>query len=228
VDAAGAAAPDGVGAPAAADAATQADPADIVHPSEILETRKLHRYPMGDPPGEAIFAEYFEEHPDLKPDDPEADSVPRGRRLVGPVEKELELAFDTPERLAETYLDAIFLESMEMFDEIRVSKGEHEAIFWPEFPQSRPITNVEAGEAWFFHQGHCREGVQEALERWGGERLWLVGIRYEGGIAQYRNFNLYHDVVIEAQAPDGTVVDLPWAATFAERNGRWKVYIYHD
>lgn len=203
------------------------DPARVVHPSEILEKLRLQRHPMGEPPGEPVFAEYFEQHPELKPDDPEAHSVQRGRRLVGPIDRELELSYDTPESLAEGYLDAVFLESIELFDELRITKDEHETIFWPEFPQSRPITNVEAGEAWFFHQGHCREGVMEALARWGGKRLWLQGIRYEGGIAQYRNFNLYHDVVIEAQAPDGTKVDLPWAVTFAERNGRWKIYIYH-
>jgi hypothetical protein len=214
---------------AAEDAETEApDPAEIVHPSELLERMKIHPYPMGEPEGESLLEEYFEKNPELRPNDPEADAVRRGRRLVGPVDRELELAFDTPEKLAETYLDAIFLESMELFDEIRVSEEEHEAIFWPEFPQSRPITNVEAGEAWFYHQGHCREGVQEVLQRYAGQRLWLVGIRYEEGVARYRNFNLYHGVVIEAQTQDGATVDLEWAPTFAERNGRWKIYIYHD
>ncbi|HMB67814.1 MAG TPA: hypothetical protein VKU85_00835, partial [bacterium] len=146
----------------AATAAAATDPASIVHPSEILEARNLHAHPVGDSPGQSLFAEYFEEHPELKPDDPEADSVQRGRRLVGPIDRELELAFDTPEHVAETYLDAIFLESLELFDEIRVTEDEHAEIFWPEFPQSRPITNVEAGEAWFFHQAHCREGVMES------------------------------------------------------------------
>ena len=215
-------------APAPGAGGAAADPEAIVHPSELLGVVELVRYPMALVVGKSLVDDFLHENPELKPKDPEADSVTRGRRIVGPIDVELANGFDTPEELAEKYLDAIFLEAMDLFDKIRVSEKEHAAIFWPEFPQSRPITNVTAGEAWFYHQGHCREGIMESIAKFGRVRLKLRKVRYDEGIAQYRNFNLYHGVVVEATTPDERIVELPWAATFAERNGEWKVYTYHD
>jgi hypothetical protein len=173
-----------------------------------------------------MLADQFAAHPELLPDDPEADSVERGRRLVGPVDMELDGGFDTPEALAEAFLDAVFYESQDMFHEIRVREGEFRTIFWPEFPQSRPITNVSAADAWQFHNVHCLDGVQEVLDRFGGQRLHLQEVRVTTGIAPYRNFNLYKGVVIEAADDDGNLVSIGLAPVFAERNGLWKIYMY--
>jgi hypothetical protein len=71
------------------------------------------------------------------------------------------------------------------------------------------------------------DGISEARHRWpDGTELHLVDIRYETGIQQFRNFNLYKGVVIEAIDDRGNAVELDVAPVFVERNGQWKVYIY--
>ncbi|MGQ0720427.1 MAG: hypothetical protein ACT4PE_02510 [Candidatus Eiseniibacteriota bacterium] len=205
--------------------ALPADSEDL-HPAELLTRVSLPTMRLGRPLGESVLEAQFEADPSLRPDDPEADAVTRGRRLVPVIEGELARSFDTPEALAEALLDAIERESLDMFEELRIDRAEFERFFWPEFPQSRPITNATAADAWLFHNGHCRDGVLEMLDGLSGRRLHLQGLRYREGVARYRNFNLYHGVVIEAATAEGDLVEIDEATVFAERNGRWKVYIF--
>jgi hypothetical protein len=135
-------------------------------------------------------------------------------------------AYDTPEELAQVVLDAIAIGDAGLLHVQRVTEREFAQIFWPEFPQSRPATNIRVDDAWMFHDAECRDGVKEALHRWGGTELALRSIRWEEGIAQYANFNLYHGVVLEAVTDRGEPVEVEIAPLFAERNGRWKVYMY--
>lgn len=205
-----------------------AEPEDSeqLHPAELLARVSLPAMRTGQVLGESVLEAQFAANPSLRPDDPEADAVTRGRRLVPALDGDLENSFDTPEALAEAILDAIERQSLDLFEELRINRTEFERYFWPEFPQSRPITNVTAADAWLFHNGHCRDGVTEALDTLGGRRLMLQTIRYGEGVARYRNFNLYHGVVIEAATPEGELVEIEAAPLFAERNGRWKVYIF--
>jgi hypothetical protein len=183
----------------------------------------MPRIEIGQPRRETLFD--LAAFPGM-PADPEAESVHRGRRLVGSLETELSGAYDTPEELAQVVLDAISIGDAGLLHDQRVTKREFAGIFWPEFPQSRPATNIQAHDAWMFHDAECRDGVREALHRWSGTELALRRIRWEKGLAQYANFNLYHGVVIEAVTDRGEPVDVEIAPLFAERNGRWKVYMY--
>jgi hypothetical protein len=204
----------------------RADENEGLHPAELTARVQLPTKRTGRPIGNSRLEAQFEANPALLPDDPESDAVTRGRRLVPALEGDLANSFDTPEALAEAILLAIEQQSIEPFEDLRVDRGEFERYFWPEFPQSRPITNVTAADAWLFHNGHCRDGVQEVLGELGGRRLYLQGLRYREGIARYRNFNLYHGVVMEAATEGGEIVEIEAAPVFAERNGRWKVYIF--
>ncbi|MGH2571063.1 MAG: hypothetical protein ACRDGR_07550, partial [bacterium] len=194
-----------------------------LHPSELVDRVDIPRMDIGQPVREVLF--------DLTnlsgaAPDPEADSVQRGRRLVEPIEAELSGAYDTPEELAQVVLDGISIGDAGLLHDQRVTKREFAEIFWPEFPQSRPETNIQSHDAWMFHDAECHDGVKEALHRWGGTELRLQTIRWEKGIAQYANFNLYHGVVLEAVTDRGELVEVEIAPLFAERNGRWKVYMY--
>jgi hypothetical protein len=198
-------------------------PPPPLHPSELAGLVDMPRIEIGQPRRETLLeAAGFSG----APPDPEAESVQRGRRLVGPVEAELSGAYDTPEELAQVVLDGISIVDAGLLHDQRITKREFAQIFWPEFPQSRPTTNMQAHDAWMFHDAECRDGVKEALHRWGGIDLRLRTIRWEKGIAQYANFNLYHGVVLEAVTDRGELVEVEIAPLFAERNGRWKVYMY--
>ncbi len=162
-------------------------------------------------------------------EDPERESVYVGRREVGPIsDYELEGSFETPEILAQTILDAILFDDPKMLHSLRITKPEFEYLFWDEFPQSRPATNILAGDAWGFHDATCHDGVSDVLNDHAGRELHLVEVKYTEGLAPYSNFNLVKGVVIWAVDNEGNDVFLDQARTFAERNGRWKVYIYKD
>jgi hypothetical protein len=162
-------------------------------------------------------------------EDPEIASVRRGRRDVERLtDFELADASDSDEALAKRILELIHADDYAAMHAIRVDRKEFDTLFWPEFPQSRPFTNMKSGDAWMFHEANCRDGVNEALSEWGGTRLIYDHIEYEGGLAPYTNFNLYHGPKIHAHTEDGEPVVLPHANVFAERNGHWKVYMFKD
>ena len=218
-------------APAPASAKTTPEPAPLqaapepaggLHPSELTDLVDMPRVETGKPPQPTLLDQLGYE----LPPDPEAESVHRGRRLVKSIKTELSGAYDTPEELAQVVLDAIFFDDAGLLHEQRVTREEFDEIFWPEFPQSRPATNIKPHDAWMFHNAECLDGVKEMLFRWGGMELSLRNIRYEEGLAQYANFNLYHGVVLEAVTDRGEVVEIPYVPMLAERNGRWKVYMF--
>jgi hypothetical protein len=162
------------------------------------------------------------------PDDPEWDAFLTGKRKVGPVAMQLTGGFPSGEALAEAVLDAVNRDDVQALHAIRMTYEEFETILWPEFPQSRPITNIKAEHAWEFYMQTSLAGATRGVHEWTGRNLRLERVSYSIGLAPYTNFNLYRGAVIHALTGDGEHVQLTFAFTFLERNGRWKVYIYKD
>jgi len=158
--------------------------------------------------------------------DLEADAVRKGKRVAEPIADDLGGGFASAEELARSILSAVRSNDSQELHRLRVSNREFARIFWPEFPQSRPATNLQADDAWFFHDGACHDGVSEIVSEYGGRELELVQLHCKKGRLDYSNFDLYDDIVIEAVDSRGERVSIPWATTFAERNGRWKVFMY--
>ncbi len=180
--------------------------------------------PMGTPKRTTIFDGKELDRP---AEDKEADSVQRGRRLVDPREDiELERGFESADALAQAVLDRILWNEFDPLLDLRISKEEFRDLFWPEFPTSRPVTNVHADEAWSFQDADSRDGVTGMLSEHGGKELHLTGLRFEVGFAPYTNFNLYRGAVIEAVDDRGEPVVIRAATTFAERNGRWRIFTF--
>jgi hypothetical protein len=163
--------------------------------------------------------------------DEERGAVERGRRRVDRLPESVRLTgptFASPEDLAQALLDQIFFAVPDSLLDLRVPQEDFARIFWPEFPQSRPITNLVAGDAWAFHDAHCRDGVKGALSAWAGRELHLVEVTFTEGLAQYTNFNLLHGVRIHAVTDEGEDAFLRFAPIFAERDGRWSVFMFED
>ena len=160
-------------------------------------------------------------------DDPEADTVERGRRAVAPMpDFELADGFDSAEALAEAVLDRAMWNDFDALLGLRVTRSEFDRLFWPEFPQSRPATGIEAGDAWAFHDAACRDGVTAILSAYGGVELHFVSLRFEVGFTPYTNFDLYRGAVIQAVNDRGDPIEIRAAADFAERDGKWRVYLF--
>lgn len=194
------------------------------------ETRRPYRediavLKMGEPPRRTFLED---KHTSKGIEDTERDSVARGRRLVRPREDiEISGTYASADELAQAILDAFASNDPAPLHELHVTRTEFEQLFWPEFPQSRPATNIQATDAWGFHYAGCCDGVTAGLTLYGGRPLHLQHVRYADGFAPYTNFSLYHGVVIEAVDDRGESVQVNVATVFAERKGRWKVYIFN-
>ncbi len=164
----------------------------------------------------------------VPPNDPEADAVRTGKRVVGKIDLPFTGGESTPERLAIRILAAVEASDMNALQALRVNADEFTQILWPEFPQSRPITNAKVGDVWFFLDQRCHGGISAGLTDWGGQKLELLGLTYEVGRAPYTNFTLYDGVRLHVRAESGEEFALKFVGTLAERNGVWKVYAYTD
>jgi hypothetical protein len=193
------------------------------HPTKALGIATVALAPMGEDPGESIL-DGIEDPNRVK--DLEADALRTGKRVVGPISEDLGGGYDSAEDLARAILTAVRANDTKALHSLRVSNREFARIFWPEFPQSRPATNVQADDAWFFHDASCHDGVSEIVSEFGGRDLELFEVQCKKGRLDYTNFDLYDDIVIEAVDSRGERISIPWATTFAERHGKWKVFLY--
>lgn len=220
-----------------ADAAAPEAPADLARrEAPALEAKRPSGAPFSSlenlplvPMGKPLKASVLDGMPGyVPPDDPERDSVERGRRLVDPMEGELSGGFDSPEALARAILDGLAADDPAALHSLRITREEFALFFWPEFPASRPVNNLVADDAWTFHNADCHDGVSELLSAFGGKRLVFDYLEFTAGVAPYTNFKLYHGAQIHARDEFGQPVTLGHAPLFAERNGRWKIYILED
>lgn len=162
------------------------------------------------------------------PDDPESMSVITGRREARPVTGEFTGGAPTFETLLQAVLVAIERGDEATLHALRVSRAEFERYLWPEFPQSRPITNIQAGDAWTFVQNGSLAGAGRAVGSYGGRRFTVLSVASSGALP-YTNFTLWRDIVITARdESSGEIQTLRFLPAVAERRGRFKVFSYKD
>jgi hypothetical protein len=162
------------------------------------------------------------------PYDPEWRSMDTGRREVEPIEYPLVGYSENLEDLAQEFLDALRDARPEILAEMRVDQEEWEEVFWPEFPQSRPYLKMPAAEVWAFHDAEARSGANKALREFAGLPLTLESIAH-GEREVYTNFALIPALRIRAvNEVTGEIVTLDHLSVVAERQGRYKAYIFNE
>jgi len=111
---------------------------------------------------------------------------------------------------------------------LRITQEEFAVILWPEFPESRPITNITADDAWGMSIAQSVAGGGRAIGEYGGKDF--VFLRVESAAPfPYRNFVLYRDVAIVVRdRASGVESRLTFAPSFVERKGRVKALIFRD
>jgi hypothetical protein len=160
--------------------------------------------------------------------DPESTAVVTGRRAVAVHDRKLGSGARSADELAMWILDALGSGDREQLKGLQVTPKEFREILWPEFPESRPITRLEAKDSWFFLERTSLAGIHQGLAEYGGSPLEYERVTYEVGYAQYTNFALYHGARIHARRPSGEMIVLGFADSFVECRGTWKVYTYKD
>jgi hypothetical protein len=177
-------------------------------------------YPMGDERARKVR--------DAHKNDPEFESVITGRRVVD----EHDLVFDggasSPSELAQWITETVCSGDKDGLRDLMIAQEEFSEILWPEFPQSRPALTWTAAEVWGVHLAKAHEGAAEGINLYEGDDLAFDYVTCDEGVAPYTNFTLYHGIHIHTHRPDGREVVMEFAKAFAERRGKWKVYIYKD
>ncbi|MBN1827020.1 MAG: hypothetical protein JW958_12230 [Candidatus Eisenbacteria bacterium] len=205
-----------------------ADSTTFTPPPKPPEADIIPKAPMGVPRERESL---IDGHPlSAKERDPEIESVYRGRRLVEPMEDyELEgWYYDSVDDVARAVLEAIEEDTETALRRLVVTKEEFDILFWPEFPTSRPFTNITSNDAWLIHKGNTLDGIVELRTAYGGKELLFGWAQVVTGLAEYTNFNLYKGIEIHAFTRTGEEIVIDQVKTIAERNGRWKVYMYKD
>ena len=109
-----------------------------------------------------------------------------------------------------------------------VTRHEFEIICWPEFPESRPITNITAEDAWLFSEASSRSGVGRMTGLYGNRDLEFLTLESAGSFP-YRNFVRHHGMTIMARdRGTGEILRIKAAPSWIERHGRFKVLIFKD
>lgn len=181
---------------------------------------------MGDDPGKSRFEglDGFD-----GPDDPERSSVARGRREAPAVDGDLDGGVRGFDKLIGEIMTALDNQDARAFTYLRISGHDYQKFCWPEFPESRPVTNIPVNESWFFLERRCQSGINSGINRWGDLGYYPVRIEFKDGRADYRNFRFWKGMVIYAKrAGSGEEVAIDFAEVVIERNGLFKVYAFED
>lgn len=172
-----------------------------------------------------------EAYPDYKPgaNDPELDSMKRGRRLV----EKRDVALDeggaaTIRELVENVVVALDAADGRALDRNAVTWHEFETILWAEFPQSRPAVGVPAGEAWDFLHHRNMAAFNRTTGDLKGGGFRLARLEVEGPVRQFTNFRLYDGLSITIANEAGETREFTMVRSVLECNGRFKVYSTWD
>lgn len=163
------------------------------------------------------------------PDDEFAAEVLRGGREVEPMDYVLKGGTTSAEELAMLVVRAVNMKDVDALQALLITHKEFNELIWPEMPQSRPVTNIEADHAWGFHMRGASSGARRGVHDYESQTpLMVESIDFTIGRAPFTNFTLYRGARIHTRSKGGVPVPLDFAFTWIECNGRWKVYIYKD
>jgi hypothetical protein len=212
---------DAAASAAAAPAAPRAPrPAQVAAPAMLMSGASLaptrRRSPLENSPGY------------VPPNDPESLSVITGRREAPAVDLPFAGGASSIDDLARRLVAAINARDERALFNLRVTRHEFSVILWPEFPESRPITNITADDAWEMGIEQNLAGVNRTIGSYGGQELELLKVETNPP-QEFRNFHLYRGVgILVRERRTGKEATLHFAPSCAERLGRFKVLTYRD
>ncbi len=162
--------------------------------------------------------------------DPESSSVRIGRRLHAPlVHKSFHGGARSLTDLGRRVCHALGYErASDSLLALSVQQDEFRDILWREFPQSRPATGIQWGDAWMFLWARLHGGSVAAMHEYGGHRYEFLRFERYDSTATYKNFKLHNGLVLYARDETGQIERFTWFRSAVERNGRFKIYSMKD
>ncbi len=161
--------------------------------------------------------------------DPESSSVRIGRRLSAPrVSKLFHGGAHSLNDLGREVCRALEYDHSDSLLTLCVHEDEFRDILWREFPQSRPATGIQWGDAWMFLWGRLHGGSVAAMRDHGGHRYEFIRFERYDTTAVYKNFKLHNGLVLFARDDEGQIQRFTFLRSAVERKGAFKIYSMKD
>jgi hypothetical protein len=135
-------------------------------------------------------------------------------------------AESSPEALAVAVLNAIHHRDTDRLRQLALNEEEFRDVVWPELPAARPERNVPFGYAWTDLRSKSEAALAGTLQRHGETPLEFVGIRFTGGMTQYRTYVVRRDAALLVRDPAGHEEEIRVFGAMFEQNGQFKVFSY--
>ena len=147
---------------------------------------------------------------------------------VGCEKSTWEESLDSPDQLGLAVVDALNREDIEQLNRLRVQREAFLDWIWPEFPASRPPSNFPGDFAWSNLNKKCNIGMKRWIDRYGGDNLKFVNIRFDRPSETYDGFQLLRGTVLTLQNVAGEKRELHILGSVINKNSRYKLLSYED
>ncbi len=135
---------------------------------------------------------------------------------------------DSLDQLGLAVVDALNRKDIAQLNRLRVQRQEYLAWIWPAFPASRPPSNFPGEFAWSNLNTKCNIGMRKWMNRYGGQHLQFVSIRFDQPQENYDGFHLLRGTVLTLQNAAGEKQELEILGSVVVKNGRYKLLSYED
>lgn len=136
----------------------------------------------------------------------------------------LENAYTSPESLAEAALSALEQRDDDGLRDLMITRDEYETLLWPSMPDRE---HMPFDFVWSVTGPRSRKARREALDRFGGLSMDLVGIDLGDEVERYEDFALHKGATMTVRRGDtGEEGTLPIIDVLVEMGGGWKFMNY--
>lgn len=161
--------------------------------------------------------------------DPESSSVAIGRRPNAPlVSMRFSDGAKSLDDLGRQICWAVHHTSADSLRRLCITRAEFAEIMWREFPQSRPVTGLQADDAWIYLDARLRGGVTRLLDEFAGQHLTYLRWERADTTAVYKNFRLHNGLRLIVRDEQGKERSIDAVRAAAERKGVFKIQSMKD
>ncbi len=143
----------------------------------------------------------------------EAPRAPSPPRLAGGARSEWELA--------QWVLQALKDRNAELLQSLRVTESEYKEHIFPEFPEAKGTIPVDFH--WFHLNVRSYNGIQDAIQRYGGLELELLDVLPKKGITQYATYEMWNRVSLVVRFPNDEIQEIRVFGSLVHMDGVWKI-----
>ena len=130
------------------------------------------------------------------------------------------------EALATAVLDALADGDADRLAGLALNGQEFRDVVWPELPASRPERGVPVSYAWGDLRQKSSNALRRLVARWGGHRLTLLEVAYDGETTHYDTFRVHRETRLRVLDQTGQEIEMQFYGSTLVRGAEHKVFSY--